>query len=141
MSLGAELRALLRPLENPMVRRIERWAWTYSVAGGLWFALWQDWRAALVLTVTGVLSIVNFRALQLQVRLLAPRVDGRLSTADGLLLLLRLSFLGGIVFGAFYLGSKYLLALILGFFTLPLALMSEALWQLFGMVRGTIDGR
>jgi hypothetical protein len=48
--------------------------------------------------------------------------------------------LGGIVFGAFYLGSQYLLALILGFFTLPLALMSEALWQLVGMVRGTIDG-
>ena len=141
MSLGAEIRALLRPLESPMVRRIERWAWLYSVAGGLWFALWQDWRPALVLTATGALSIVNFRALQLQVRLLAPRVDGRLSTADGLLLLLRLSFLGGIVIGAFYLGSRYLLALILGFFTLPLALMSEALWQLFGMVRGTIDGR
>lgn len=112
----------------------------YGVLAAL--ALWiiRGSSSAAILTLTVTAGIFLFRALQLQVSLLEPRHDGRLGPLNGLLLLLRLSFLGVLLLGALYLGSRYQLALILGLGALPVALMTEALLQGLGVVRGSTNG-
>ena len=119
-------------LEGREVRRVEVLSIVFAILGGLALTLARGWLDGLVLTLLAGLSIVNFRALQLQVLLLEPRTDGRLGSRNGLLILLRLTFLGVLVFGALVLGSRHLLALILGLAVVPAALMTEALLRVAG---------
>lgn len=130
----------LTPIAAPEVRRVEVFACVLGLlaAAGLWIAVGRN--AALVLTLTAAVGIVHFRALQVQVRLLAPRSDGRPGGEFGLLALVRLTFVGTLTIGALFLGSRYPLALILGFSVIPAALMAEALLRVAGIVRGVADG-
>ncbi len=126
--------------ESPPVRRVERFMFVYGVVAAAAVLVVRGMASAAVLTLTVTAGIFLFRALQLQVSLLEPRHDGRLGPLDGLLLLLRLSFLGVLLLGALYLGSRYQRALILGLGALPMALMTEAVLQALGIVRGSTNG-
>jgi hypothetical protein len=124
----------------PEVRRIERMAVAYLALAATAMWILTDANQAIVLTLIGSLSIVNFRALQLQVSLLEPRSDGRLGARNTLLLVLRLTFLGALVSGALLLGRNFILALVLGFSVIPAALMTEGVVRVAGFLRKANHG-
>ncbi len=110
------------------VRRIVRFAVLAALLCAAFAAFRWGFRGALVLTLSAVLSIVNFRLLQLQVSLLEPRPSGGLGARNSLLLLLRLGFLFGLVGLMLYAGRAQasLLPILLGFAVIPIGLVAEA---------------
>jgi len=135
------------------LRRIERLAagWTVVGAVGLAAGAWASgmagsWPVALleaaVLTGVSTASIVAFRGLQRIVSSLGPadqdtRKQRTIGWRQGLAALLRLCLLGALVIGgSLRLGPQLTPALVLGFSTLPAALMTEGLLQVVRALRG-----
>ena len=83
--------------------------------------------AAITLTVAGLVSSFSFRGLEMQVRALEPRADGRTGAKNTLFTLLRYSVLSAVIVAALVVGSTEFIALILGFSVVPLALLFSEL--------------
>jgi len=123
-----------------VLRRLEWLAALYGVAGALWLlAVRGSLAAALVLTLTAVVSIVSFRGLQGLVGHLQAGTDRPESRSENSrpsdrrsrrLVWLRFSLLTLAPLASLWLDSERALALILGFSVLPLAIMTEGLVQL-----------
>lgn len=121
--------------EVRILRRIASLAMVYGAVGGLAYAASRGYVGALVLTLSAVASIVNFRGLEAFAILLEPQRQGTLGVRNTLLITLRLVILAGVVLAALALGAQYLLAVILGFSVLPAALITEAVIEACGVDR------
>lgn len=142
------------------LRRLELVAVAWTVAAALAYGLARSWTGALVLTGASVASIVGFRGLQRIVSALGPAEPagespappvpevaepapsagedaGTIGWRPGLGALVRLGLLGLIAgAGAFLLDPEHFPAIVLGFSTLPAALMTEGLLQALRALRG-----
>jgi len=128
------------------LRRIEWLAVGWTVLAATLFVVFGRATGALVLTGVSAVSIVAFRGLQRIVTALGPADPNQgevqqkhrtIGWRQGLAVLVRLCLLGALlVAGAFHLGQRFFPALILGFSTLPAALMTEGLLQLVRALRG-----
>lgn len=133
------------------LRRIERVAMVWTAVGAVGLAVVSrvtgaSWGlaalAAGVLTGVSAVSIVAFRGLQRIVSALGPadqdtRERRTIGWRQGLAALLRLCLLGALVIGgSLRLGPRFSPALVLGFSTLPAALMTEGLLQMVRALRG-----
>jgi len=132
------------------LRRIERLAAGWTVLAAALFVVFGRATGALVLTGVSAVSIVAFRGLQRIVTALGPADPNQgpnqgevqqkhrtIGWRQGLAVLVRLCLLGALlVVGAFHLGQGFFPALILGFSTLPAAMMTEGLLQLVRALRG-----
>jgi len=135
------------------LRRMERLAVAWTVVGAVGLVIVSrssapaaSWAAAIlqaaVLTGVSAASIVSFRGLQRIVSTLGPadqdtRKQRTIGWRQGLAALLRLCLLGALVIGgSLQLGSRFSPALVLGFSTLPAALMTEGLLQVVRALRG-----
>lgn len=148
------------------LRRIEAMAAGWAVVAAAGWGLAASWRGAAILTGAAAASIVGFRALQRIVSALGPTEDqienqptGRPDTtedsepagshdrrsglgAPGIGFLVRLGLLGAaIAAGAFLLEPEHFPAVVLGFSTLPAALVTEGLWQVVRAFRERGRGR
>lgn len=142
------------------LRRIERTAAVWAAAAAIVYGALVSWPGALALTAVAGASIVAFRGLQRIVSALGPQEispAGRPETtettdpagtqdrrsrfgAPGIGVLVRLAFLGAVVAaGAFLLEPEHLPAFVLGFSTLPAALVTEGLRQAVRAFRGRRD--
>lgn len=117
-----------------MSRRVLRYALLVTVAAGALLLAWSP-SAALTLTAAGLVSSFSFRGLEVQVRALEPRADGRLGARNVLYIVLRYSLLSAFVVAALLVGSREFIALILGFSVVPLALLISELADRFATVR------
>ena len=109
-----------------MSRRVVRCALVVTAAGGAFALAWSP-SAAVTLTVAGLVSSFSFRGLEMQVRALEPRADGRAGARNTLFTLLRYSLLSAFIVAALVVGSREFIALILGFSVVPLALLISEL--------------
>lgn len=121
--------------EVRILRRIAWLAVAYALVGAAAYGLWRGPAGALVLTLSALASIVNFRGLEAFAVLLEPQRQGTLGARNTLLITLRLVILVGVISAALALGAKYLLAVILGFSVLPGALITEAVIESTGLDR------
>jgi hypothetical protein len=142
------------------LRRIEAMAVAWAVVAGVGWGLAASWTGAAILTGAAAASIVGFRALQRIVSALGPTEnqiedqpagppdptddpepagshDRRSGLgAPGIGFLVRLGLLGAaIAAGAFLLEPEHFPAVVLGFSTLPAALIIEGLWQIVCALR------
>jgi len=136
--------------DRGLLRRLELLAagWT-AVGAAAWLAAGSP-AGALVLTGASAASIVAFRGLQRIVAAIGPRDETRDQTKDTragdddkvrgrprLATLVRLGLLGALLMaGSFLLDPGLFPALVLGFSTLPAALMTEGLLQAVRALRG-----
>lgn len=153
-----------RLVDLASLRRVETLAVAWTVVGAAGTAVLspagRSLAAALVLTAASAASIVSFRALQRVVSALRPeapenrtpagidspppdgdeplpRVAPHRSGRETVIALLRWAALGALlVTGALLLDRDLFPAIILGFSTLPAALMTEGLWQAVRALRG-----
>ncbi len=135
-----------RLADQDALRRIERIAVGWTVLAAALFTVSGQPGGALVLTGVSAVSIVAFRGLQRIVTALGPAAPNEgevqqkhrtIGWRQGLAVLVRLCLLGALlVAGSLYLGQRFFPALILGFSTLPAALMTEGLLQLVRALRG-----
>ena len=109
-----------------MSRRVLRCALAVTAVGGALSFFWSL-SAALTLTAAGLVSSFSFRGLEMQVRALEPRADGRLGAKNILFIVLRYSLLSAFIVAALLVGSREFIALILGFSVVPLALLISEL--------------
>jgi hypothetical protein len=117
-----------------MSRRVLRCALVVTVVAGALALVWSL-SAALTLTAAGLVSSFSFRGLEMQVRALEPRADGRLGAKNILFIVLRYSLLSAFIVAALLVGSREFIALILGFSVVPLALLISELAARFAPVR------
>lgn len=132
---GARKTRTRKSEEVRILRRIASLAVVYGAAGGVACAVWRGPVAGVVLTLSALASIVNFRGLEAFAILLEPQRQGTLGARNTLLITLRLVILAGVVVAALALGARYLLAVILGFSVLPAALITEAVIEACGIDR------
>ena len=125
------------------LRRLELLALGWTAVGAATFLAAGHPRGALVLTGASAASIVAFLGLQRIVSSLRPGEQDdqdkqrSIGWRQGLAALVRLGLLGALaVAGAVFLGRRFFTALVLGFSTLPAALMTEGLLQMAGTLRG-----
>lgn len=139
------------------LRRIELVTVAWTAAGAVAYGLVRSWPGALVLTGVSAVAIVLFRGLQRIVSTLGPGGNGPPEPPEGggpvpaepapaepfpprdrdaigwrtaLGAIVRLALLGAVaVAGSFLLEPEYFPAIVLGFSTLPAALMTEGLLQ------------
>ena len=117
-----------------MSRRVLRCALAVTAVGGALCLFWSL-SAALTLTAAGLVSSFSFRGLEMQVRALEPRADGRLGAKNLLFIVLRYSLLSAFIVAALLVGSREFIALILGFSVVPLALLISELTGRFVSAR------
>ena len=117
-----------------MSRRVLRWSLVLTAIGGAAALAWSP-GAALALTAAGLVSSFSFRGLEMQVRALEPRADGRAGLMNSLFTVLRYSLLSAFIVAALLVGSREFIALILGFSVVPLALVVSELACRVGSVR------
>ncbi len=117
-----------------MSRRVFRYALLVTAAAGALSLAWSL-SAALTLTAAGLVSSFSFRGLEMQVRALEPRADGRPGARNILYMVLRYSLLSAFIVAALLVGSREFIALILGFSVVPLALLISGLADRFAPVR------
>lgn len=120
--------------DRATLRRIETVAALYGLGGGIYWAWERGWRPGLSLTLMAGVSIVAFRTWEGVVRRLQPESTGTARKGGESRFLLRWALLLAVLGFAFVLGSRDLLALILGVTVLPLALITEAGLRLLGVV-------
>jgi len=121
--------------EEPSVvlRRVERFIIVYGLAGVVfWLVVLGGWIEALILTLTAAASIVSFRGLQRLVGSLAVGEGGKLSRRSKVSAGVRFATVLLLPAVSLWLNSRQVLALIVGFSSLPFALMTEAAWEFFG---------
>lgn len=128
------------------LRRVERLALAWTILGATVAVALGHAGTALVLTGVSAVSIVAFRGLQRIVAAVGPAGPNQgevqqkhrtIGWRQGLAVLVRLCLLGALlVAGWFHLDQRHFPALILGFSTLPAALMTEGLLQLVRALRG-----
>lgn len=124
-----------------MSRRVVRCSLAVTAVGGALALVWSL-SAALTLTAAGVVSSFSFRGLEMQVRALEPRADGRVGAKNILFIVLRYSLLSAFIVAALLVGSREFIALILGFTVVPLALLiSELAGQFHFLSRFNRHGR
>lgn len=126
--------------DRGLLRRLELLAAGWTAVGVLaWLAAGPP-AGALVLTGASAVSIVAFRGLQRIVAALGPRDETRDPTRARRPVwaaLIRLGLLGALLMaGALLLDRGLFPALVLGFSTLPAALMTEGLLQAVRALRG-----
>lgn len=123
-----------------LLRRLELLAAGWTAVGAAGFLAARSPAGALVLTGASAASIVAFRGLQRIVAALGPRDETRDPTRARrpmLAALIRLGLLGALLMaGSFLLDRGLFRALVLGFSTLPAALMTEGLLQAVRALRG-----
>ncbi len=117
-----------------MSRRVLRCSLVVTVVAGALALVWSL-SAALTLTAAGLVSSFSFRGLEMQVRALEPRADGRVGSKNTLFIVLRYSLLSAFIVAALLVGSREFIALILGFSVVPLALLISELVDRFGSGR------
>ena len=117
-----------------MSRRVFRCALLVTVAAAALALIWSL-SAALTLTAAGLVSSFSFRGLEMQVRALEPRADGRPGARNVLFIVLRYSLLSAFIVAVLLVGSREFIALILGFSVVPLALLISELVDRFAPVR------
>ena len=117
-----------------MSRRVLRCALVVTAVGGALASVWSL-SAAITLTAAGLVSSFSFRGLEMQVRALEPRADGRLGAKNILFIVLRYSLLSAFIVAALLVGSREFIALILGFSVVPLALLISELAGRFTSAR------
>ncbi len=117
-----------------MSRRVLRCALVVTAVGGTLASVWSL-SAAITLTAAGLVSSFSFRGLEMQVRALEPRADGRLGAKNVLFIVLRYSLLSAFIVAALLVGSREFIALILGFSVVPLALLISELAGRFTSAR------
>jgi hypothetical protein len=122
-----------------VLRRLEWVAAAYGLAGALWILLARrSVGAALVLTLAAAASIVAFRGLQGLVGQLAAGGSGTPRPIDRRsrrLVWLRFSLLTLAPLVSLWMDSERALGLVIGFSTLPLAVVTEGLLQVgYGLI-------
>lgn len=117
-----------------MSRRVLLWALVLTASGGAVALAWSL-SSALTLTAAGLVSSFSFRGLEMQVRALEPRADGRLGATNILFIVLRYSLLSAFIVAVLLVGPREFIALILGFSVVPLALLVSELAGRLGSVR------
>jgi len=139
-----------RLADRGLLRRIELLAALWTVVGAAGCLAAGAPAGALVLTGASAASIVAFRGLQRVVAAIGPRDETRDQTdptrtsragetggRPGLGAVVRLGTLGALLIaGSFLLDPGHYPALVLGFSTLPAALMTEGLLQAVRALRG-----
>jgi len=123
------------------LRRIERGAAAWTLAGALAYVALGRFPAALVLTVVSAASIVSFRGLQGIVSAIGPAEqedrEVKVGWRRSLRAFLRLGLLGAFLIACGLLLDRRLFpAIVLGCSTLPAALMTEGLLQAVRAFRG-----
>ncbi|HEV8629558.1 MAG TPA: hypothetical protein VGV61_04510 [Thermoanaerobaculia bacterium] len=119
-----------------VLRRLEAVGAAYAVAAGGAFALLAGWHRGVALTAAAAVSIVALRSLERVVgRLRADETDEVEESASlGWRYPLRLLLLAVLVI-LLVVGTRDLLALLLGLLAMPLALLCEAAFQLLTIRR------
>jgi hypothetical protein len=123
------------------LRRIERGAAAWMLAGALAYAAFGRFSSALVLTVVSAAGIVAFRGLQGIVSAIGPAEQGdreaKVGWRQGLKAFVRLGLWGALLAACGLLLDRRLFpAIVLGCSTLPAALMTEGLLQAVRAFRG-----
>lgn len=123
-------------------RRIVRLMVVYGVVAAAALGLFSgSFEASAILTATVVLSIVNFRGLEAQTRILAPTSDGKLGLSSRLLILLRITLIILLIVLALRSFSGHRVAILLGLASLPVALFGETALQSASLLREGSHGR
>ena len=131
----------LREARAP-ARRIVRLMVLYGVVAAAALGLFSgSFEASAILTATVVLSIVNFRGLEAQTRILAPTSDGKLGLSSRLLILLRITLIILLIVLALRSFSGHRVAILLGLASLPVALFGETALQSASLLREGSHGR
>ncbi len=115
-------------------QRVLRWSLALTAMGGATALAWRP-DAAIALTAAGLVSSFSFRGLEMQVRALEPDADGRAGARNTLFTVLRYLLLSAFILAALIVGSTELIALILGFSVVPLALVISELASRLGLAR------
>lgn len=124
------------------IRRIVWLMAGYGAVAALCVGLFSgSFEAAAILTASVVLSIVNFRGLEAQARILAPTSDGKLGLFRRLLILLRITLVILLIVLALRSLSEHRVAILLGLASLPVALLGETALQSATLLREGSHGR
>jgi hypothetical protein len=115
-----------------VLRRVERVSLGWALVGLLVF-LPRDLGAALALTLGATVSIVSFRGLQGLVGRLGAAREGTVDPRSRRRIFLRFLLLLLTPLVALWLEPERLLALVAGLSVLPLALLTEAFFQIFAI--------
>lgn len=125
-----------------ILRRIELVAAGYGLAGASLLLAWRSPGSAIALTLGAAVSIVAFRGLRALVERLGPDSERRIDRRSRRLVWLRFSLLLLLPLASLWVSSEQALVLLMGFSALPLAIVTEALLQLFsGVGTERDDGR
>ena len=123
-----------------VLRRLQISALVYAVLGVALFAL-RSLEQAAFLTLGAAVSIVSFRGLRALVERLGPQRKGSPDDRGRHRIWLRFSLLLLIPLATLWLDSERTLAFLVGFSVLPLALMTEGIYQLYtGLTAGREHG-
>ncbi len=111
-----------------MLRRIEKLMVLFWLLGGVsWLLFLGGFGEALILTLAAAASIVSFRGLQRLVWQMGVRDGGKIDRRSLVLAGLRFGIVLLLPVASLWLTSRQALALIAGFSSLPLAVMTEGL--------------
>ncbi len=113
----------------------------YGAIGAAIAGFSRGLEAAIFLTVAVAVSIVNFRGLEAQTRILAPTSDGKLGLFGRLLILLRITLVILLIVLALRLYSRHTLVILAGLAALPVALLAETAFQSTQLLREGSHGR
>ena len=123
-----------------ILQRLELMAAAYGVAAAALFAVLRSILEASILTLATAASIVAFRGLQRLVAAMGAREDGKIDRRSRVLVTLRFALLTLVPVGSLWLNPRLVLALLVGFSALPLALMTEGILLLLILSREPKDG-
>ena len=113
-----------------MLRRLQVSALIYAGVGVVLLSF-RSLELAVFLTLGAAVSIVSFRGLRVLVESLGTAGKGKLDERSRRRIWFRFSFLILIPLATLWLDSERTLALLVGFSVLPIALMTEGIYQVY----------
>jgi len=113
----------------------------YGLVGAICAWFFAGFEAAAILTGSVAVSIVNFRGLEAQTRILAPTSDGKLGPFRRFLILLRITLVILLIVLALRSFPGQQVAVLIGLGSLPFALLAETAIQSYALLREGSHGR
>ncbi len=123
------------------IRRLFGLMLGYGLIGAICAWFFAGFEAAAILTGSVAVSIVNFRGLEAQTRILAPTSDGKLGLFRRVLILLRITLVILLIVLALRTFPGQHVAVLVGLGSLPFALLGETLIQSTAFLREGSHGR